>query len=431
MADYLTANEPDGALPRSWYAETAGPEPEFPALSEDVRADVCVIGGGYAGLSAALHLAERGVDVVLIEANSVGWGASGRNGGQIGVGPRASITDYEKRVGRDDARKVWDLALGANALVRDLIERHEIDCDLTDGFVECAWRARDVPELHEFVEHVRVHYGHGTISPVGSEEMAALLGTVRYFGGYRDQSGAHLHPLKFARGLARAASQAGARVCQRTRATDVSPGQVRTPVGTVRADEILLCCNGYIDGLAPAAKARMLPLNNFVLATEPLGDDRARRVNRDNLCASDTRFVLNYFRLSPDGRMLWGGGESTSVRFPTNLDTFVRRRMLEIYPDLADVKITHAWGGTLAITGTRYPLFHDMDTGVRAIGGWSGSGIHMATMGGKVAADAITADVGDWSLLARMPTPAFPGGDWFRSPLLRAAMFWYGLRDRL
>ncbi len=176
---------------------------------------------------------------------------------------------------------------------------------------------------------------------------------------------------------------------------------------------------------------RMLPLNNFILATEPLGDERARKLNRDNACICDTRFVLNYFRLSPDGRMLWGGGESTSRTFPGDLKTFVRKRMLEIYPDLADVAITHAWGGTLAITGTRMPLFQDLGHGIKAIGGWSGSGIHMGTMGGKIAADAIAGEIEDWDLLARMPVPQFPGGDWFRMPLLRMAMFWYSLQDRL
>ena len=193
----------------------------------------------------------------------------------------------------------------------------------------------------------------------------------------------------------------------------------------------MLCCNGYLDGLSAPAQRRMLPINNYILATEPLGDNRARQVNRDNVCAADTRFVLNYFRLSPDGRMLWGGGESTGRKFPGDLKGLVRKQMLQVYPDLADVAITHAWGGTLAITGTRMPLFHDLGGGVRAIGGWSGSGVHMATMGGKIAADAVMGAPGDWDVLARMPTPAFPGGDWFRMPLLRLAMVWARLSDRL
>lgn len=431
MTGYLTANEQPGEHPRSWYVETAGSLPDLPALNGNVNADLCIIGGGYAGLSAALHAAEAGLDVVVLEANRVGWGASGRNGGQVGIGPRADIHQYERSVGKEDARKVWDIAISANRLVRDLIERHGIACDLADGFLECAWREREVAELHEYVDHITENYGHRTVRTVDRSEMVEMLGTERYFGGFLDTTGAHLHPLKYTLGLARAAQSAGARIFERSQAVEVSPGRVRVANGEMRADHILLACNGYLDGLSARPQRRMLPLNNFILATEPLGEERARRVNRDNVCASDTRFVLNYFRLSPDGRMLWGGGESTSKRFPADLKSFVRTRMLEIYPDLSDVAITHAWGGTLAITGTRYPLFHDLGQGVRAIGGWSGSGIHMATMGGKIASDAISGDAGNWDLLARMPTPQFPGGDWFRLPLLRLAMFWYGLRDRL
>ena len=428
---YLTANDKPGRHPNSWYADDAGLADEYPALQGDAKADVCVVGAGYAGLSAALHLAEKGLSVKVLDANRVGWGASGRNGGQLGIGPRADITDYERVAGPDDARKVWEIAIHANGLVRDLIARHGIDCDLMDGYLEAAAKPSHVPELHEFAEHLASRYDHWTVRTVDKNEMAELLGTTAYHGGYRDEMGGHLNPLKYARGLARAVAQAGAEIHEETRVLAVEKGSVRTARGTVTAPHILLACNGYLDGLSPRPQRRMLPINNYILATEPMGENRARKGNRDNLCVCDTRFVLNYFRLSPDGRMLWGGGESYGRKFPHDLKNFVRKRMLEVYPDLADLEITHAWGGTLAITGTRFPLFHDLGQGIRAIGGWSGSGIHMATMGGRIAADAIAGEVGDWDLMARMPTPQFPGGDWFRMPLLRLAMLWYGLRDRL
>lgn len=431
MAGYLTANDTAGEHANSWYAETAGQMPDFHAASGRLKADLCIVGGGYAGLSAALHAAEKGLDVVVLEANRVGWGASGRNGGQVGIGPRAEMDVYERSVGVEDARKVWDIALNANRLVRDLVARHDIDCDLKNGYVECAWRAREVPALHRYVEHVEHDYQHATARPLDREEMAFKLGTARYFGGYLDTTGAHLHPLKYALGLARAATAAGARLHEVSEVVSVEGGTVRTASAEVEADQVLLACNGYLDGLSVRAQRRMLPLNNFILATEPLAKERATRLNRDDVCASDTRFVLNYFRLSPDLRMLWGGGESTSRFFPADLKSFVRKQMLEIYPELSDAAITHAWGGTLSITATRMPVFQDLGHGVRSIGGWSGSGIHMATMGGRIAADAIAGEIGEWDLLARMPTPAFPGGDWFRVPLLRMAMFWYGLRDRL
>ena len=432
MTDYLTANDRPGEHARSWYAETAGPTPDHPSLSGETRADVCVIGGGYAGLSAALHLAEAGRRVVLLEANRIGWGASGRNGGQLGVGPRADIRKYESVVGREDARKVWDISIAANRLVRELVARHGIDCDLAEtGYLEAAWRHSDLPDMAAYAGHVARHYDHPGIELVDRAGIAALIGTERYHGGFVDRLGGHLHPLRYALGLGRAAVGAGAVIHERSRVVSVEPGLVRTGAGSVRAGHVLVACNGYMDGLAAPAARRMLPLNNFIMATAPLGENRARQVNRDNLCVADTRFVLNYWRMTPDRRILWGGGEGTGRRFPADVKSLVRPRMLQVYPDLEDVEITHAWGGTLAITATRFPLFHDLGHGLRAIGGWSGSGIHMATMGGRIAADAIAGETGDWDVLARMPTPAFPGGDWFRMPLLRLALFWYGLRDRL
>ena len=404
--------------------------PHHAPLIGEVRADICVIGAGFAGLSAALHLAERGARVVVLEANRVGWGASGRNGGQLGVGPRADIRDYEAMVGPEDAAKVWEISVAANRLVRDLVKRHDIDCALTDGYLDCGWRREDAEDSRAYAEHVATRYNHADIRPVERDEMEALLGTERYHGGFYDRLGAHLHPLRLALGLARAAVAAGAVIHETSRVTALEQGGVRTATGTVRAPEVLLACNGYLDGLSPVARAEMLPVNSFVIATEPLTPERAARVNALNACAADSLFVVNYFRLTPDLRMLWGGSESVGRHLPGDIAQRVRQRMLMVYPDLADLKIDHAWGGALAITGTRMPSFQNLGSGVRAIGGWSGSGVHMATMGGRIAANAILQETDDWDLLARMPTPRFPGTDWLRVPLLRAAMIWYGLRDR-
>lgn len=431
MRRFLTANDAPGVHAKSWYAETAGPLPDHPPLTGEAQADVCIIGAGYAGLSAALHLAENGASVVVLEANRIGWGASGRNGGQLGVGPRADMHKYERMVGQADAAKVWEIGYAANVLVRDLIAAHGIECDLVDGYLDCGRSPRAAGDLQRYAGHLSATYAHPKVQTVDAAEMQDLMGSDRLFGGYRDDQAAHLHPLKLALGFGSAAVRAGAVIHERSPAISIEPGIVRTDRGSVRARDILICCNGYLDGLSSRAERRMLPINNFIIATEPLDPERAARVNRDNLCACDSLFVLNYFRLTPDRRMLWGGGENSGVRFPSDLAGMVRGKMLTLYPDLADLKITHAWGGTLSITGTRFPVFQDLGGGVRVIGGWSGSGINMATMGGKISADAILGDVGDWNLLARVPTPRFPGGDWFRVPLLRLAMLWYGLRDRL
>ena len=428
---YLTANDEPGRHPPSWYALTAGEVPDNPALEETVEAEVCVVGGGFAGLSAALHLAEAGVDVVLVEANRVGWGASGRNGGQLGVGPRADMALYEKLVGRDDARRVWEIALAANRLVKDLVARHGIDCDLKPGHLSAAWKRGHAKWLMAWPERMAERYGYTRARAVSREEMAEMLGTGRYWGGFLDEEAAHLQPLRLALGLGRAASAAGARIFERSPVTALDGGRVTCAKGGVKAGQVLLACNGYLDGLNAEAARRVMPINNFVGATEPLGEARARSIIRDDVCVSDTKFVLNYYRLSPDHRLIWGGGESYRARFPRDVGGLVRTKMLEVFPQLADVAFTHVWGGTLAITATRFPSFRRLGPETLSIAGWSGSGIHMATMGGRIAAEALRGPSEDWDLMARLPTPPFPGGDWFRAPLLAAAMTWASLRDRL
>ncbi|MEL6577872.1 MAG: FAD-binding oxidoreductase, partial [Pseudomonadota bacterium] len=249
---YLTTNDEPGHHAPSWYAATAGPLPDHPALEGETRADVCVVGGGYAGLSAALHIAEAGYDVALLEANRVGWGASGRNGGQLGVGPRAEMEEYERAVGSEDAAKVLALGLEANRLVRDLVAQHAMDVELADGILEAAWRARDAADIDAFLEHMATAYGYERLVAYDRAEMASCLGTDRYHGGVLLQDGGHLHPLRYALGLARAADGAGARLYERSLVTAVRPGRVQTAAGAVNAEHIVLAMNGYLDGLVPA-----------------------------------------------------------------------------------------------------------------------------------------------------------------------------------
>ncbi|TVQ57728.1 MAG: FAD-binding oxidoreductase [Rhodobacteraceae bacterium] len=427
---FLTANDRPAVHAPSWYAATAHALPDHPPLEGDATADVCVIGGGYAGLSAALRLAEAGRAVVLIEAHRVGWGASGRNGGQIGYGPRADIRWYEKAVGPDDARKVWEVSTVANGLVKALIARHGIACDLTPGCLDAAWRWRDEADLADYAAHVAERYGHPSIRPLGVEEMRARVASPCFHGGCEDREAGHLHPLNYALGLARAAAAAGARIHERTTVTALSDGRVTTAKGAVTAETVIVACNGYLDGLEPETASRVIPINNFIAATEPLGA-RARALIPGNECVADTRFVLDYFRLSPDGRLLFGGGETYGDRFPPDIAALVRRPMETVFPQLRGVRIDYAWGGTLAITRTRAPLFRRVGKRILSISGWSGSGVHMATMGGKLAAEAALGGSPAWDVLARVPTPPFPGGARLRPVLSTLALNWYALRDRL
>jgi gamma-glutamylputrescine oxidase len=426
---------------QSWYFATARGLVEHPTLSERIRADVCVIGGGYTGLSAALELAGRGYSVVLLEGHRIGSGASGRNGGVLGIGQRKDQDELERWLGLDIARALWKLGLEANELVRSRIARYGIDCDLKDGELHAAHRHRHVDHYWKYVDHLAEAYDYHDCRKVDAAEMADMLGMTTYFGGFLDRRPGHLHPLNLALGLARACTDAGVQIFERSAAESArgSALQSATPAnritvptahGEVDAEYVVLACNGYLDRLAPDIEAYQMPINNFMLATAPLGEALARRLNRDDVAVVDSRFVVNYFRLSGDRRLLFGGGENYSPRFPSDLKSFVRGYLLEVYSGLANVPIDYAWGGTLAITLSRMPHFGRAGN-VFWAQGYSGHGIAMANLGGKLIAEAMAGSAERFDVFARLPHRRFPGGRHLRWPALVAGMLYYALLDRL
>ncbi len=393
-----------------------------------------MIGGGYTGLSAALHLAEAGLDVVLLEAQRVGWGASGRNGGQVGSGQRREQDWLERRFGRERARALWEHGRGGQGAGRGAGGAARIDCDLRPGVIHAACRLGEVAGLHAEAEKLARDYGYGALEPLDRAGIRAALGTEAYHGGVLDRGAAHLHPLNFALGLARAAAAAGVRIFEVSRVEAIGAGahpEVRTALGLVRAGFVVVAGNGYLGGLLPAVAARVMPINNFIVATAPLGEAGARALIRNDVAVADSRFVVNYFRLSADRRLLFGGGESYGYRFPADIAGLVRRRMLAVFPQLAATPIDYAWGGTLAITVDRMPAFQRLAANVFAAGGYSGHGVAMATLAGKLMAEAVQGSAGRFDVFAGLPQPAFPGGARLRWPLLVLAMSWYALRDRL
>jgi gamma-glutamylputrescine oxidase len=432
--DLLTANDRPGEYPQSWYAATADAPGPFPAAQGDVSCDVCVIGGGFTGLSAALHLAERGYDVVLLEAQRVGFGASGRNGGQVGMGQRLDQDELEKMVGKDDARKLWDMASESVQLVRDMVAKHAPGAGFTDGIIHAMHRARYVPEDHAYVRKLNEDYGYDLIRTVDREEMRELCGSPAYHGGSLDMGAGHTHPLRLAFGMARAAVAAGARIFETSRVTDVKEGgtvTVSTDAANIRASHLVWACNGYLGNTQSHVAARVMPINNYILATEPLDPGFAKSLIRDGHAVADSKFVINYFRLSEDNRMLFGGAESYGYKFPKDIVKLVSKPMLEIYPQLKDTKIDYAWGGTLGITMNRMPHFERLQGNVLSASGYSGHGVAMATLGGKMVAEAISGQAERFDLMAQVPTHRFPGGVALRWPLLVAAMLWFSLRDKL
>lgn len=428
----LYANDARGAYPQSWYAATATPLALFAPLQGTARADVCVIGGGYTGLSAALHLAQAGRKVILLEAQRVGFGASGRNGGQLGSGQRVEQPALEKMVGKAHARQLWTMGEAAKDLVKNLISAHAIDCDLKPGVAWTASHARDVDDLHRYADHMAAEYAY-EIEAHNAQSFAGICPSPDYCGGVVDMGAAHLHPLKFALGLARACIEAGVQIHEQSRVTAIEPGpevRVATEAGTVHAAHVILGCNGYLGDLERKTAARVMPINNFIAATAPLGDEITQVLRRD-IAVADARFVVNYFRLSADGRLLFGGGESYGYRFPRDIAATVRKPMTQVFPHLADVPIDYAWGGTLGITMKRMPYLARIAPNILSGAGYSGHGVGTATHAGQLMAHAVMGQSDGFDTMAAIPTHPFPGGVAARKPLLALAMTWYALRDRL
>ena len=430
----LYANDQPGAYPVSYYRATAKPLKKFPALASDITCDICIIGAGYTGLSAALHLAQSGHDVVVLDAHRIGWGASGRNGGQLACGQRVEQSDLENMLGRDQARRLWQLGQSANGLVKELIKKHNITCDLKPGVLHANHRRRYASHSRHEVDHLQSRYGYDKIRFVDEDEVRQMLGTKAYFSGTLDSGAAHLHPLNLAFGLARAAQQAGVRFFEKTQAQAIDksdPAIVSTENHKVTAKFVLIACNGYLGRLEKKISSRVMPINNFIIATEPLPESLAKEIIRDDVAVADSKFVINYFRLSADRRLLFGGGENYSHRFPADIKAFVRKPMLEIYPQLAKTKIDFGWGGTLGITMNRMPFFDRLAANVLTTGGYSGEGLGMGVFAGQLMAEVVNGTASRFDVMQSVPTKRFPGGTMAQKPLLALAMLYYSLRDRL
>lgn len=421
--------------PGSYYAASAVDVPTFPGLRATTRTDVCVIGGGYTGLSCALHLAERGYDVVLLEANRVGWGASGRNGGQLGSGQRQSQDVLERWLGKEHAQRLWALAEEAKATVKERIRLHAIPCAFRPGVLNVCYKRAHAAWCERYVDKLRTQYGYEHIRWVAPGELSEMVGSRLYHGGALDTDAGHLHPLNYALGLARAARAAGVRLHEGARVARYDrrePTTVETDDGgRVEARHVVLACNGYLDRLEPRVAGYIMPINNFILATEPLDEARARALIRDDVAIVDTKFVVDYYRLCTDRRLLFGGGENYTRAFPRDLKAFVRRYMLRVYPQLTDVPIEFAWGGTLAITLRRLPHFGRLPPNVFFAHGFSGHGVAIASFAGKLIAEAVAGSAERFDVFARLPATKFPGGTLLRWPALVAGMLYYSLRDRL
>ena len=402
----------------SYYIATTPSAPDRPALSGDVRCDVCVIGAGITGLSTALHLARQGFKVVVLESHTVGWGASGRSGGQALIGYNTGFSDIAARVGRDDARKIWDLGVYAKDLLVDTVREHSIACDLKWGYLMMAIKPRHLNDLARYKDELESVSGYEGLHLFDHVEARARIGSDTFIGGLSDPGSGHLHPLNYTQGLARAAEHSGAVIYETTPASHIQDGptpHVTTPGGTVACDHVIVGANAYLGNLAPALGRKILPTHSHIVATEPLGDDVARSLIRDDACAIDMNHLLNYWRLSADKRLLFGGhvsrGKNTS-----DIKKILGATMRRVYPQLQGRAIDYAWGGRVAVTRNLLPHFGREGKNVYFAQGFSGHGILLAGLAGKLMAGAVQGTAEDFDVFTRIPHAPFPGGALLRTP---------------
>jgi gamma-glutamylputrescine oxidase len=406
------------------------------ALVGELSADVCVVGAGFSGLSAALELAQRGYSVTVLEAQTVGWGASGRNGGQALVG-YASDDAIETQMHADDARRVWQMTVEAMQLLRERIATHAIDCDFTPGYMSVAVGEKKARELDAWVNHLEQRYQY-TMRSIGKNEIGNWIASERFQGGAFDANSGHLHPLKYCLGLAQAARKAGVVIYEQSPVVHVERGVkpvVRTAQGSVKCQFVVLAGNVYLNEygktVAPELDKRIMPVGTYIVATEPMGKERADALIAQRAAVCDTNFVLDYFRPTADHRMLFGGRVSYTTMTPINLVASMRQRMLTVFPQLADLKVPYAWGGFVDVTMNRAPDFGRLDSNLYYLQGYSGHGVVLTGFAGKLVAEAIAGQAERFDLIGRIKHHAFPGGQLLRAPAQVLGMLYYQLKELL
>ena len=424
----------------SYYAATAGQAQDYPGLAADTACDVAVVGGGLAGLSAALDLRQRGFDVVLLEVQQVGFGASGRNGGQAIHGLACEQGVIEDQLGLDEARRVWGMSLEAVGLLRERIRNHAIDCDWQDGYLGLATSARKGRQLSDWATRMESVYGY-PLQRIAPAEIGDWIASPRFHSGIHDPRSGHLHPLKYTRGLARAAADAGVRIFENTTVQALVPGDrpaLRTSGGQVTAKHVLLAGNVYLQNVAPTLAPRIMPVGTYIACSEALDPAFATSLIPSRAAVCDTNFVLDYFRTTPDHRMLYGGRVSYSTVTPASLTESMRQRMVHTFPQLARARVEYAWGGFVDISMNRAPDFGRLPAATRGgaqnvyyLQGFSGHGLALTGLAGRLVAEAIAGDASRFDVFARLRHRNFPGGAWLRTPALVLGMAWYRLRDML
>lgn len=417
----------------SYYAATANWQTDYPALRGEHHCDVAVVGAGFTGVSAALHLAEWGYDVALIEAKRVGWGASGRNGGQL-IDGFVDIDKIEKRLGSDAADIAYQVGVECRDIVLQRIEKHAIDCDLKFGFLDLALYEKDLDYFRSEIGRKRERNYPHELELLASEDMPAVIGSDIYVGGLINRGNGHLHPLNLCIGEARAAELAGARIFERSPAIRIHHGdkpRVETKDGLVRANKVVLAGNAYLGRTEPKLYGAVIPAGSYIIATEPLAPELASALLPQDMAACDQRVGLDYFRLSADRRLLFGGLCNYSGRDPGDITAILRPKMLKVFPQLEKTSIDYEWGGNIAISINRIPQFGRIENNTYYAQGYSGHGLAPTHVAGRILAEVIAGDSARFDVFERVRHMKLPGGKWFANPALALGMLYFRLKEVL
>lgn len=424
---------PHTPYPESYYAASANHAPSRPPLTGQAATDVCVIGAGYTGLSTALFLAECGFKVVVIEAARVGFGASGRNGGQIVNSYSRDLDTIEKQAGTREAQLIGSMAFEGGRIIRDRVARYGIDCDLKSGGIFAALNPRQMKHL-EAQQALWKRYGYEQLELLDRNAIRGEVASDRYLGGMLDHGGGHIHPLNLALGEAAALESLGGVIYEQSPAIRIERGAsplVHTPDGQVTARFVVVAGNAYLGGLVPELAAKSMPCGSQVIATEPLGEERARSLLPNDHCVEDCNYLLDYFRLSADKRLIYGGGVVYGARDPADVMALIRPKMLKTFPHLADVKIDFAWTGNFLLTLSRLPQVGRIGSNIYYSQGCSGHGVTYTHLAGKIIAEALRGQAERFDAFASLRHYPFPGGQRFSAPLSALGAAYYDLRDRL